>query len=470
MNIEELIERGETQSLEFKESSGLKEEIGETVSAFSNSDGGTVIIGVSNSVGVHGVDIGKNTLEELANYIKRNTDPQVFPSVKIREIGGKNIVMVGVEESREKPVFFKNHVYKRVGKTNQMISSSELRKLAKESGERVYWDEQICEDASLDDIEEDKVRWFLKEARKERGLNLSEDVPIEEALLKLKLLRNGELTNAALLLFFKEPTFLQSEVKCIRFSGNEPIKPYIDFQTLEGTVFDLIDKAEDFVLRNIRKSIRLVSGRVQREERYEYPPDAIREAIVNAVAHRDYETPSKVQVRIFDDRIVVWSPGTLPNEITIEDLRREHISVPRNPLLFKQLSWVKYVEDVGGGTLDMISQCREWGIPEPLFEHAAGAFVVTFRLPPAVEDLERLGLNERQLKAMDYVIKKGSISNKEHTSLNSISRKTATIDLTQLVTKGLLVKVGKGKRDIRYILPNYAKITQKITQNGGGYV
>ncbi len=456
--------------MEFKESSGLKEEIGETVSAFSNSDGGTVIIGVSNSVGVHGVDIGKNTLEELANYIKRNTDPQVFPSVKIREIGGKNIVMVGVEESREKPVFFKNHVYKRVGKTNQMISSSELRKLAKESGERVYWDEQICEDASLDDIEEDKVRWFLKEARKERGLNLSEDVPIEEALLKLKLLRNGELTNAALLLFFKEPTFLQSEVKCIRFSGNEPIKPYIDFQTLEGTVFDLIDKAEDFVLRNIRKSIRLVSGRVQREERYEYPPDAIREAIVNAVAHRDYETPSKVQVRIFDDRIVVWSPGTLPNEITIEDLRREHISVPRNPLLFKQLSWVKYVEDVGGGTLDMISQCREWGIPEPLFEHAAGAFVVTFRLPPAVEDLERLGLNERQLKAMDYVIKKGSISNKEHTSLNSISRKTATIDLTQLVTKGLLVKVGKGKRDIRYILPNYAKITQKITQNGGGYV
>ena len=470
MDIEELMDRGETQSLEFKESLRLKDEIGETISAFSNSDGGTVIIGVSNSGGVPGVDIGKNTLEEFANYIKRNTDPQIFPSVKILEIGGKNAVMVEVEESAEKPVFFKNHAYKRVGKTNQMISSSELRKLAKESGKRVYWDEGVCEDASLEDIDEDKVRWFLKEARKERGLNLSEDVPIEEALLKLKLLRNGELTNAALLLFFKEPTFLQSEVKCIRFSGNEPIKPYIDFQTLEGTVFDLIDKAEDFVLRNIRKSIRLVSGRVQREEKYEYPPDAIREAIVNAVVHRDYETPSKVQVRIFDDRIEVWSPGTLPDEITIEDLRREHISVPRNPLLFKQLFWVKYVEDVGGGTLDMISQCREWGIPEPLFEHAAGAFVVTFRLPPAVEDLERLGLNERQLKAMDYVIKKGSISNKEHTSLNSISRKTATIDLTQLVTKGLLVKVGKGKRDIRYILPNYAKITQKIAQNGDGYV
>jgi ATP-dependent DNA helicase RecG len=124
------------------------------------------------------------------------------------------------------------------------------------------------------------------------------------------------------------------------------------------------------------------------------------------------------------------------------------------------------VEDVGGGTLDMISQCREWAIPEPLFEHAAGAFVVTFRLPPDVEDLERSGLNERQIRAITYVVKKGAISNREYTSLNDISRKMATIDLTQLVTKGLLIRVGEGKRDIRYTLPNYAKITQKITQNG----
>ena len=101
MDIEELIERGETQSLEFKESLKLKEEIGETISAFSNSDGGTVIIGVSDGGGVFGVDIGKNSVEELANYIKRNTDPQVFPSVKILERGGKNIVIVEVEESAE---------------------------------------------------------------------------------------------------------------------------------------------------------------------------------------------------------------------------------------------------------------------------------------------------------------------------------------------------------------------------------
>jgi len=112
MDLKELIERGETQSLEFKESLRLKDEIGETVSAFSNSDGGAVIVGVSNSGAVPGVGIGKNTLEELENYIKRNTDPHVFPSVKILEIGGNNIVMVEVEDSQEKPAFFKNHAYK----------------------------------------------------------------------------------------------------------------------------------------------------------------------------------------------------------------------------------------------------------------------------------------------------------------------------------------------------------------------
>ena len=169
MDIEELIERGESQSLEFKESLKLKEEIGETVSAFSNSDGGVVLVGVSDGGGVFGVDIGKKTLEELANYIKRNTDPRVFPSVKILERGGKNVVLVEVEESAEKPVFFKNHGYKRVGKTNQMISSSELRKLAKESGGRVYWDERVCEDASLEDIEEEKVKTFLKIAKEIRA-------------------------------------------------------------------------------------------------------------------------------------------------------------------------------------------------------------------------------------------------------------------------------------------------------------
>ncbi len=147
------------------------------------------------------------------------------------------VVVVEVNESDEKPVLFKGKAYIRVGKSRHQMSASEIRKLAKESGERVYWDGQVCEGAALKEIDSEKVKWFLKEARKERGLKISEDAPVEDTLKTLNLLKNGKPTNASMLLFCKEPKFLQSEVKCIRFSGNEPIKPYIDFQTYEGNVF-----------------------------------------------------------------------------------------------------------------------------------------------------------------------------------------------------------------------------------------
>ncbi|PKP57219.1 MAG: hypothetical protein CVT89_04900 [Candidatus Altiarchaeales archaeon HGW-Altiarchaeales-2] len=279
------------------------------------------------------------------------------------------------------------------------------------------------------------------------------------------MLKNNKLTNSAVLLFSKESEFLQSEVKCIRFSGNESVKPYIDFQTLEGNVFDLIDEAENFVLRNIKMAIWLVPGQVQREEKYEYPPDAIREAIANAVVHRDYESPSKVQVRIFNNRVEVWSPGLLPKEISIEDLKKEHRSVPRNPLLFKQLFWVKYVEDVGGGTVDMINWCKEWGLPEPEFKIITGALVVIFRLPPNIEDLEKLGLNERQKKAVDYVTKHTHITNKDYQLLNNTTRYTATRDFTILVDKGIFRTTGDGRRNLKYILvQNASKMRQKMRQ------
>jgi len=447
-----LIKKGESQSLEFKKSFAEQKEILQSICAFSNTNDGKILVGVSDEGEPLGTQIGKNTLERIPQKIRESFDSVVFPLLIVEKIEGKNIVVIDVSEAPEKPVFFKDNAYKRVGRANRKASASEIRKLAKESGEKVYWDEQVCKEVSLTDIDRKAVKWFLKKAKRERNLNIDPETPIEEVFESLKLIKEGRITNAAALLFSMEQEFLQSEVKCIRFSGNDAVKPYIDFQTLTGNVFDLIDRAEDFVLRNIKKSIWLVSGQVEREEKYEYHPDAVREAIVNAVVHRDYESPSKVQVRVFDNRIEIWSPGELPKGITLKDLKRKHRSIPRNPLLFKQLFWVKYVEDVGGGTLDMIRWCKEWQLPEPDFEFITGAMVVVFNLPPPVEDLEKLGLNDRQLKSVSYVVKKGSITNKEYQDINNVARTTTTKDLSDLVKKGVFVRVGSGKRDMKYVL------------------
>ena len=137
-NLLKLLSSGENEILEFKVSLRLEKEICQAVSAFSNVNGGLILAGVSDDGTIIGIDIGKNTMEELANYIKRNTDPAIFPSMKILEADGRKIIVIEIKESSEKPVFFKNHAYKRVGKTNQRIPSSEMRKLAKESGEKVY--------------------------------------------------------------------------------------------------------------------------------------------------------------------------------------------------------------------------------------------------------------------------------------------------------------------------------------------
>lgn len=466
MNIKELIKKGESENIEFKKSLQLKDEIGETASAFSNTKGGTIIVGFDEDKDeIVGVEIDKNTLEELANYIKQHTDSPIFPSVRIENVEDKKIIVIEVPESQEKPVLFKGRAYKRVGKSSHKISSAEIRKLVVES-KKIYWDEQVCEDATLNDIDEEKFRWFLREARIKRGLKISEDSDIKEALIKLKLLKNGKLTNAAVLLFSKEPLFLQSEVKCIRFSGNKPVKPYIDFQTLKGDVLNMIDMAVNFVLRNIKKAIWLVPGQVQREEKYEYPPNAIREAIMNAVVHRDYETTSKVQVRVFDDYIEIWNPGRLPAGWSVENLKQKHESIPKNPLLFKQLFWINYVEDVGGGIMDMINNCNEWGIPEPEFEDTGTSIVVTFRKSFITDELmSNLNLNERQKKAINYLKERNKITNKEYRELFNVVKDTANRDLVDLMGKKLIKREGSGPQTY-YVLSavRYSPIPSDIVR------
>lgn len=448
--IEDLIKEGESETVEFKPSLSQIDKMMESVSAFSNTKGGTVVIGVSDKGEVLGVDIGKRTIENLANRIKQNTDPVIYPSISVENIEGKNIIVIEVRESKSKPVFAFDKVYKRVGKSNQRVSSDELRKLALE-GKKVYWDEQICEDAGLEDIDEDKVRWFLRRAKYERRLELDPETPLREALENLELLRYGKLTNAAILLFGKNPQrfFVQSETRCARFKGIKPLE-FIDMKVFGGNIIDQREDAIEFVKEHIKLHAKIVG--LERIETWEYPIDAIREAITNAICHRDYETSANVQVRIFDDRIEVWGCGPLPEPLTVEDLKQRHRSILRNPLIGKCFFWIKFIEQWGTGTNRIIEACLNHGLPEPVFEELSGSLVVTLRERITEELLKEKGLNERQIKAVSYIREKGSITNREYQVLFDVSRITATRDLKLLEGEGILKRIGKGKRDLKYVL------------------
>ena len=190
------------------------------------------------------------------------------------------------------------------------------------------FDESACPGATLKDISDEKVAWFIPVAKKERGFPLNPGTPTEQVLKHLDLLEESQPTNAAILLFGTKPQKFMptSEIKCMHYHGTVVAKPIPSHQIFTGTLFDQVDQATDFVLSKINRSVPPRDSAPVSETKYQIPKEVIQEAVVNAVAHRDYTSAASVQVSVFSDRIEVRNPGNLPPDLTFEDLKIEHSS------------------------------------------------------------------------------------------------------------------------------------------------
>lgn len=243
------------------------------------------------------------------------------------------------------------------------------------------FDSAPCLKANLTDLSAAKMEDFLRLARKERGVSRTLVPDAEELLTHLNLLDEGVPTHAALLLFGTDPQrFLGSAVvKCAHFHGTEPVKPIPSYQTHGGTVFDQIDQAVDFVMSRLARQVGTRSTGTAVAVEYEIPREVVAEAVVNAVAHRDYSSHGSVQVMLFSDRLEVWNPGSLPPTLTLDLLRRTHGSVPANPRLAEPLFLTRYIEKLGTGIKEMFGRCRAVGLREPEFQISDGFTVRIFR-------------------------------------------------------------------------------------------
>ena len=317
------------------------------------------------------------------------------------------------------------------------------------------FDTAACDRATLKDISRKRVEWFLDTARRERGFPLKSNTSTQALLTHLNLLDDGKPTNAAMLLFGSNPQKVHrtAETKCMHCHGTEYRRPFASMQVYGGDIFEQADQARDFVLAKIDRAIGTRSTSITAPATYELPPDAVGEAIVNAIAHRDYHSNASVEVRLFADRLEVWNPGSLPGTLTLDNLRHDHPSVPYNPLLAESLYLARYIERVGSGTQTMIELARESGLPEPQFEQRGGFFVTTLWrdwLTPEV--LAGYNLNERQMGAIAIVKARGRITNREYREQTGVVIRTASRDLEDLVDKGLVEKVGTTGRNIFYVL------------------
>jgi ATP-dependent DNA helicase RecG len=244
------------------------------------------------------------------------------------------------------------------------------------------FDAAPCPRATLSDLDPERMAWFLREARRARGFPLAEEATPLELLTHLNLLYDGRPSHAAVLLFGKQPQkfLISSEVRCAHFHGTEVAKPIPSYQVYKGTLFALVDQAVDFVMSKINLHVGTRSAGPQAPVTYEIPREVVAEAIVNAVAHRDYASRGSVQVMLFTNRLEVWNPGGLPQSLTLAMLRVAHGSIPGNPLLAEPLYLTKYIERMGTGTRDMIRRCKEVSLPEPEFAIADGFVTILRRL------------------------------------------------------------------------------------------
>ena len=267
------------------------------------------------------------------------------------------------------------------------------------------FDAAACPDATLNDLSRKKVQDFLSRAQAERNYPLGPRTSTPKALAHLNLLDHGRPSHAAVLLFGKQPQrfLITSEVKCLQFHGTTIAKPIPDYHIYKGTVFELVEQSVAFVMSKIAAAVGTRARSAQAPVTYELPPAAVAEAIVNAVAHRDYASNASVQVMLFADRLEIWNPGELPPSLTPESLRLPHASIPRNPLIAEPFFLARHIEKAGTGILDMIALCKAAKLRAPEFRQERGQFIQTLWRPKAVRGAQvrtKSGLSRDQVTVL----------------------------------------------------------------------
>ncbi len=436
--LADLIAAGESEKLEFKESFG--DEALETIGAFANAHGGTLLVGVKDSGDIYGVQIGKKTLEDIANKIQEATDPRLQPSILAVNFEKELVIVIQISSVMRGPVSVRGRYFRRTGRTNQRMSHEEImQRMVTSTG--ISWDAVVEPAAALVDLNSTKIAAFIESIKKKGRLAIPAQVTAQEILRKLELIKNETPTRAALLLFGNNPEayFSSAFLKIGRFRSPTHI---VDDREIHGTLIDQLNGAMSWFRERLETEF-IITGKPERDVRWEYPLEAIREAVTNALCHRDYTSLAHTQIRLYDDYLEIRNAGGLPSALTPEALFHEHDSMPRNRKIAESFFYAGLIERWGSGTLRIVEELQSAGFPPPQFISESGHFRLNFYKQVFIDEyLKKLELSERQLKAISYVKEYGKITNTEYQTIANISKRTATRELNELKNKEILISEG----------------------------
>jgi len=427
----------ESQSIEYKQS--WRDEYLKWICGFANANGGSIFIGKDDNGNVVGLADAKRLLEEIPNKVRDVLG--ILVDVNLQTTAQGDFIEI-IVEGHPYPVNYKGQYHYRSGSTKQELIGTALDKfLLQKKGKR--WDGVPVPKISAKDLNQEAFDFFRKRAFKSQRIEEAVLTDSDEHLLEnLQLIENDFLKRAAILLFHSNPeNFVTgSYIKIGYFEADDDLR----FQDeIHGSLFEQIEKTMDLLFTKYIKAIISYEG-INRVETYEYPKDAVREALLNAIAHKDYSGGVPIQISVYFNKIFIWNEGQLPEDWTVQNLMEKHASRPYNPDIANALFRSGYIESWGRGTIKMIRACKLARIPEPIFNYNSSDFSVEFRKDIYNEKyLQSLNLNDRQVKAVLFAKEKGKITNSEYQTLNDCSRNTASNHLAELVKKDLLKPSGQ---------------------------
>jgi ATP-dependent DNA helicase RecG len=454
-----LIQQGESHRIEFKKSTAQLKSAFETVCAFLNGRGGIVLIGISDNGQIVGQDVTDNTRQEIAREINKIEPSGLIEIFYLPLNNKKYVIAIEVVQNNHAPYTYDGRAFERNQSTTNRMTQHGYEQLLVERGQLNHsWEELIATSYTIDDLDVDEIRLAVKQGITAGRVPATADNETIEGILKSwNLIENGRINNAAVVLFAKNtlPRYPQCHLKLGRFRGTNMLGDFIDNKEFFGNAFRMLAEANNFVARHLPIASFFEQDRFERIDKPALPTLAIREALVNAICHRDYSNrASSITLAIFDDRMEIWNSGKLPPNLTIADLRKKHKSESRNKIIAKVFYDRKYFDGWGTGIIKIFDLCHSNNVPDPDYEQYSGGIEIRFKFRESIGVLKQpelefsnYSLTVRQKNILKILMASTKMSVGEITKNmeNPPSKRTVGDDLSSLKEFGLVKLEGSGR-------------------------
>ncbi len=399
--IIKLLSLGEGQLVEFKSSTSSLDALGKVVCGFINTSGGYLIYGVNEKGDVIGIDKISDVIIKLERLFIEKISPKAFIAVQVEQLDSKPIVIIEVPSGKDVPYAFKDIIYIRSDHKTLKADAEFIRDIVmRHQIEPERWERRFSFADIEKDVDESEVLAAVEDAEKMKRAFFRDATKCNMVLEDFAAAKYGRMTNGGDVLFTTNPALRlpQTRIRAMRYNSDKSGNTFSDMKSFEGPLKQVFEAAYSFVVRNTPSISRFIKGSPKREDSPLYPEEAVREALINALAHRDYSSASGgVSIHVYPKRLEVWNSGPLPDGVTEESLLKGQISVLRNPDIAHALYLRGFMEKAGRGSVLMVQQCRDSGLPDPVWKSDAKLGVtvifsspeVTPEVTPEVEELVR---------------------------------------------------------------------------------